>query len=112
MSPVANSRCRRSSNSRIVRIVRYASSTWSLVTSPVGGATADMALSSVSSSGPSLSRRGRREGWICRGPHHGVDVDGQRAGREPHGDRLAVAALDLALAVEGDCPGVAGHLDL
>src|SRR5919202_5338551 len=105
ISPVANSRCRRSSNSRIVRMVRYASSTCSRVMSPAaGGATADMDVSSWGRAlEASLTRRVLPGRCIAGGrTHHRVDVDRQRPGDEPDG-RLAVRpALDLALAVEGD----------
>src|SRR3954470_13283024 len=97
ISPVANSVCRRSSKSRMVRITRYASSSWSLVSSPVdGGATADMRLSSPRLPLVKLLLWRVRPGCA----HDGVDVDPVRALRER--DRDLARPLDLALAVEGD----------
>src|SRR3954469_4790668 len=100
ISPVANSVCRRSSKSRMVRITRYASSSWSFVSSPVvGGATADMRLSS-----PRLLLLKLLLPRVQPGcAHHGVDVDAVRSVRER--DRGDAGALDLALAVEREAAG-------
>src|SRR6185295_12247215 len=96
ISPVANSVCRRSSKSRMVRITRYASSSWSFVSSPVdGGATADMRLSSPRLLRVTLLLRRLQAGCA----HDGVDVDAVRTVGQR--DRGLAGALDLALAVEG-----------
>src|SRR4051812_14061080 len=69
----------------MVRITRYASSNWSLVSSPVdGGATADMRLSSLRLLLVKLLLRRLQAGCA----HDGVDVDavrtvGQRDRGEP-----------------------------
>src|SRR3954468_18703588 len=105
ISPVANSVCRRSSKSRMVRITRYASSSWSFVSSPVdGGATADMRLSS-----PRLLLLKLLLARLLPGcAHDRVDVDPVRAVGE--GDRGGARPLDLALAVEREAAGaVHGH---
>src|SRR5918997_7192778 len=102
MSPVANSRCRRSSNSRIVRITRYDSSSCSLIRSPTpGGATADT-VSPPSTEAPPWKLRLSRLPVGCL-PHRRVDVDRARALDQAHGRGL-VRALELALAVERDRP--------
>src|SRR5690349_24384732 len=87
----------------MVRITRYASSSWSLVSSPVdGGATADMRLSSPRLLGVTLLLRRLHAG--CAGcAHDGVDVDPVRAVGECDGGFSGT--LELALAVEREAAG-------
>src|SRR4051812_16134341 len=84
----------------MVRITRYASSSWSFVSSPVdGGATADMRLSSPRLLLVKLLLWRLQAGCA----HDGVDVDAVRAVGERDGD--PAGALDLALAVEREAAG-------
>src|SRR4051812_20978373 len=87
----------------MVRITRYASSNWSLVSSPVdGGATADMRLSSLRLLLVKLLLRRLQAGCA----HDGVDVDAVRTvGQRDRGEPVPAHPLDLALAVEGDAAG-------
>src|SRR5215218_8927158 len=100
MSPRVKSRCSRSSNSLIVRIVRYASSSCSR--------SSGNGLSAIVSPFVSvlLAEQAVGGGEVQAAAH--VDAaEGVQAQR--HRDALAGADLELALAVEGDDTGAVRH---
>src|SRR4029453_10817264 len=102
ISPVANSLCTRSSNSRMVRIVRYQSRSCSLLAWSGGAVVAIV--------GPP------RDGLVqhlqpAGAGHDGVDVDDERSRDEADGHAVGRPELDLAFPVQGQAagPGGQGH---
>src|SRR5689334_11234851 len=107
MSPRAKSTCSRSSKSRMVRMIRYASSSLALLS---GNGLSVIEILPAHVYGGPFSHRFEEAALHCRVRHAGGNINGAKGGvAQRHRDVVGSGKGDLALAIEGDRAGIDGE---